>query len=78
MLFGRWAPWPWIDNGQYGSKITEISPMIAEPTPAARRPNRVMPPLVPGGVLRRVVIITGGVLESIPSSEESVSANVAA
>jgi len=71
-------PCPSIDDGQYGSKITEISPMIAEPAPAARTPKKVMPPLVPGSVLRRVVIITGGVLESIPSSEESVSANVAA
>jgi len=73
-------PCPSIGNGQYGSKITEISLMIAEPAPAARTPikKKVIPPLVPGGVLRRVVIITGGVLESIPGSEESVSTNVAA
>jgi len=76
--FGRWMPCPSIDNGQYSSKITEINPMIAEPAPAARTPKKVMPPLVPGSVLRRVVIITGEVLESIPGSEERVSANVVA
>jgi len=76
--FGRWMPYPSVDSGQYGSKITEISPIIAEPAPPARTPDKVTPPLVPGGVLRRVVIKTGGVLESIPNSEDSVSANVAA
>lgn len=48
------------------------------PAAPAVRPARVTPPLVPFGVTFHVVMRRGGEDARMPSSEESVSASVAA
>ena len=53
--------------------------MANEPAAPARRPMEVTPPFVPGGTARKgFVMRRGGVRERMPSSEERVSAVVAA
>lgn len=60
--------------------MAEVKAIEKDPSRPATRPQAVTPPLVPGGTWRRVrdVMRRGLDLERIPSSEEKVSAAVAA
>ena len=65
---------------QKGMKITEVVAIIKAPPNPANVPVKEIPPLVPGGTSRKIqeVRSLGLLLESIPSSEEKVSAVTAA
>lgn len=67
-------------TGQKGSSTTDVRAMVEAPRKPAIVPQKVIPPLVPGGTWRKFqeVRSLGRLFESIPSSEEKVSAATAA
>lgn len=50
-----------------------IAPMMTPPDSEAKSPSKDTPPFVPGGTHLNVVIRSGELRESMPSSEASVS-----
>lgn len=65
---------------QNGSSNKDVPAIVNAPRTPASVPVRVIPPFVPGGTWRKGkdVIKIGLLRDSIPSSEEKVSAAVAA
>mmetsp|Transcript_10335 Transcript_10335/g.14591 ORF Transcript_10335/g.14591 Transcript_10335/m.14591 type:complete len:104 (+) Transcript_10335:605-916(+) len=57
---------------------TVNSPTRNPPIPLHTIPQREIPPFVPGGTRRNVVIKTGSVSDRMPNSDASVSANTVA
>lgn len=76
-----WSPGVEKDSaGQNGRRMTVVRAIRKAPRKPAIVPNRVIPPLVPGGTWRKLMEVNslGLVLDRIPSSEEKVSAATAA